>query len=69
MFRLSRSNKNIIRKAVNSNNNYDSYVSKLRSYFLPERVRNYWIIYLTMLSFQLMYLHLKIFWNLFKKNV
>ena len=28
MFRLSRSNKNIIRKA--SNNNYDSYVSKLR---------------------------------------
>ena len=42
MFRLSRSNKNIIRKAINSNNNYDSYVSKLRSYFLPERVRNYW---------------------------
>ena len=33
--------KNIIRKAINSNNNYDSYVSKLRSYFLPERVRNY----------------------------
>ena len=24
MFRLSRSNKNIIRKAINSNNNYDS---------------------------------------------
>ena len=42
MFRLSRSNKNIIRKAINSNNNYDSYVSKLRSSFLPERVRNYW---------------------------
>ena len=42
MFRLSRSNNNIIRKAINSNNNYDSYVSKLRSYFLPERVRNYW---------------------------
>ena len=28
MFRLSRSNKNIIRKAFNSNSNYDSYVSK-----------------------------------------
>ena len=40
MFRLSRSNKNIIRKAINSNNNYDSYVSKLS--FLPERLRNYW---------------------------
>ena len=42
MFRLSRSNNNIIQKAINSNNNYDSYVSKLRSHFLPERVRNYW---------------------------
>ena len=42
MFRLSRSNKNIIRKAINSNNNYDSYVSKLRLNFLPERVRIYW---------------------------
>ena len=30
MFRLSRSNKNIIFKAINSNNNYDSYPSKLR---------------------------------------
>ena len=40
MFRLSRSNKNIIRKAINGNNNYDSYVSKLS--FLPERLRNYW---------------------------
>ena len=27
---------------MNSNNNYYSYVSKLKSYFLPEKVRNYW---------------------------
>ena len=41
MFRLSRSNKNIILKAINSKNNYDSYVSNLRSSFLPQRLRNY----------------------------
>ena len=27
---------------MNSNNNYYSYVSKLKSSFLPEKVRNYW---------------------------
>ena len=36
MFRLSRSNKNVIRKAINSNNNYDAYVSKLRSSFFQK---------------------------------
>ena len=27
---------------MNSNNNYYSYVSKLKSSILPEKVRNYW---------------------------
>ena len=54
---------------MNSNYNYYSYVSKLKSYFLPEKVRNYWNNLLDYASFQLVYLHLKIIWNRLKKNV
>ena len=43
IFRLSRSNRNIIRKTnVNYNAKNSAIICKLRSSFLPERVRNYW---------------------------
>ena len=43
IFRLSRSNRNIIRKNnVNYNSKNSAIICKLRSSFLPERVRNYW---------------------------
>ena len=43
IFRLSRSNRNIIRKTnVNYYAKNSAIICKLRSLFLPERVRNYW---------------------------
>ena len=43
IFRLSRSNRNIIRKTnVNYNAKNSAIICKLRSSFLPERVRNCW---------------------------
>ena len=43
IFRLSRSNRNIIRKTnVNYNAKNSAIICKLRSSLIPERVRNYW---------------------------
>ena len=43
IFRLSRSGRNIIRESTFTNSNVDSSaIVKLKSSFLPERVRNYW---------------------------
>ena len=42
IFRLSRSSKNIIRKSNMFINGSNLNICKLRSSFLPERIRNYW---------------------------
>ena len=41
-FQIKRSCRNIIRKINENTSSGDIALYKLRSYFLPERVRNYW---------------------------